>query len=76
MRSPPAPPPLGNFQTCLATHLPCLSLFIPKIMSYNISFRAIDRYKIAVAIPLLDSLIIQMQDGFLTKIATPAICFV
>ena len=45
-------------------------------MSYNISFSAINHYKMVVAIPLLDSLIIQMQDGFLTKIATPAICFV
>ena len=49
--------------------------FIPKIMSYNnnnISFSVIDHYKMVVAIPLLDSLIIQMQDGFLTKIAAPA----
>ena len=46
--------------------------FIPKIMSYSISFSAIDHYKMVVAIPLLDSLIIQMQDGFLTKIAAPA----
>ena len=35
-----------------------------------------DHNKKTVAIPTLDSLIIQMQDRFLTKIATPAICFV
>ena len=28
--------------------------FIPKIMSYSISFSAIDHYKMVVAIPLLD----------------------
>ena len=31
-------------------------------MSYNISSSSIDHYKKTVAIPLLDSLIIQMQD--------------
>ena len=45
------------------------------IMSYNISSSPIDHYKKIVAIPPLDSLIIQMQDQFLTKIATPAIYF-
>ena len=45
------------------------------IMSYNISSSPIDHYKKTVAIPPLDSLIIQMQDRFLTKIATPTICF-
>ena len=33
-------------------------------MSYNISSSSIDHYKKTVAIPLLDSLIIQMQDRF------------
>ena len=46
------------------------------IMSYDISSSPIYQYKKKVAIPLLDSLIIQMQDRFLTKIAMPAICFV
>ena len=46
------------------------------IMSYDISSSPIYQYKKNVAIPLLDSLIIQMQDRFLTKIAMPAICFV
>ena len=34
------------------------------IISYNISSSSIDRYKRTVATPLLDSLIIQMQDRF------------
>ena len=33
-------------------------------MSYNMGFNPIDHYKKTVAIPLLDSLIIQMQDRF------------
>ena len=33
-------------------------------MSYNMGFSPIDHYKKTVAIPLLDSLIIQMQDRF------------
>ena len=37
------------------------------IMSYDISSSPIYQYKKNVAIPLLDSLIIQMQDRFLTK---------
>ena len=36
-------------------------------MSYYISFSLIDHYKKTVAIPLLDSLIIQMQDRFFTN---------
>ena len=45
---------------------PCLSLFHTKnnIISYNVSSSSIDHYKKTVAIPLLDSLIIQMQDRF------------
>ena len=45
---------------------PCLSIFHTKnnITSYNVSFSSIDHYKKTVAIPLLDSLIIQMQDRF------------
>ena len=62
--TPPPPPPLGSFQTCLATQ--CLYLFHTKnnIISYNVSSSSIDHYKKTVAIPLLDSLIIQMQDRF------------
>ena len=58
------PPPLGSFQTCLATHVYRLSLFHAKnnIISYNVSSSQIDHYKKTVAIPLFDSLIIQMQD--------------
>ena len=37
------------------------------IISYNISSSPIDQYKKTVAIPLLDSLIIQMQDRFSDK---------
>ena len=58
------PPPLGSFQTM--SGYPCLSLFHTKnnIISYNICSSPIDHYKMTVAIPLLDSLIIQMQDRF------------
>ena len=75
--STPPPPPLRSFQTCLATHVSCLSLFHTKnnIMSYNISSSPIDHDKKTVATSFLDSLIInscQMQDRFLTKIAMPA----
>ena len=69
-------PAFGKFSSL--SGYPCLSLFHNKnnTMSYNISFSPIDHYKKTVAIPLLDSLIIQMQDRFFPKIATPAICFV
>ena len=50
------PPSLGSFQTCLATHVN--PFFILKI----ISSCPIDHYKKTVAVPLLDSLIIKMQD--------------
>ena len=45
---------------------PCLSLFNAKnnIISYNVSSSQIDRYKNTVAIPLLDTLIMQMQGRF------------
>ena len=71
------PPPLRSFQTCLATHVSCLSLFHTKnnIMSYNISSSPIDQDKKTVATSFLDFLIInscQMQDRFLTKIAMHA----
>ena len=58
------PPPLASFQTM--SGYPCLSLFHTKnnIISYNICSSPIDHYKMTVAIPLLDSLIIQMQDRF------------
>ena len=63
--------PLGSFQTCVATHV---YPFYTKnnIINYNISCSEIDHYKKFVAIPVLDSLIIQVQDQFLRKIATPA----
>ena len=57
-----ATPPFGKFSN-LSGYL-CLSLFHAKnnIVSYiNVSFSQIDHYKNTVAIPLLDSLIIQMQ---------------
>ena len=62
--TPPPLPPLGSFQTCLATQY--LYLFHTKnnIISYNASSSSIDHYKKTVAIPLLDSLIIQMQHRF------------
>ena len=46
--------------------LPMSILFYTKknIINYNISSSPIDHYKKTVAIPLLDSLIIQMQDRF------------
>ena len=45
---------------------PCQSLFHTKnnIKSYNVRSSQIDHYKKTVAILLLDSLIIQMQDRF------------
>ena len=57
-------PPFGNFSN-LSGYL-CLSLFHTKnnITSYNISSSPIDYYKKTVAILLLDTLIIQMQDRF------------
>ena len=69
-------PSFGKFSNL--SGYPCLSLFHTKnnIMSYNMGFSPIDHYKKTVAIPLLDSLIIQMQDRFLTKISTPEICLV
>ena len=56
----PPPPPFGKFSNL--SGYPCLSLFHTKnnIMSYNVGFNPIDHYKKTVAIPLLDSLIIQM----------------
>ena len=67
-------PHFGKFSNL--SGYPCLPLFHTKnsVMSYNLSSSPIDQYK--KFIPLLDSLIIQMQDRFLTKIAMPAICFV
>ena len=58
------PPPLGSFSNL--SGYPFLSLFHAKnnIISYNVSSSPIDRYKKTVAIPLLDSLIIQMQGRF------------
>ena len=69
-------PPFGKFSNL--SGYSCLSLFHTKnnIVSYNMGFSPIDHYKKTVAIPLLDSLIIQMQDRFLTKISTPTICLV
>ena len=59
-----ATPPFGKISNL--SGYPCLSLFHPKnnIISYNISSSPIDHYKKTVASPLLDSLIIQMQDRF------------
>ena len=56
--------PFGNFSNLPG--YPCLSLFHTKnnITSYKISSSLIDYYKKTVAIPLLDSLFIQMQDRF------------
>ena len=58
------PPPLGKFSNL--SGYPCLSLFYAKnnIKSYNVRSSQIDHYKKTVAILLLDSLIIQMQDRF------------
>ena len=55
-------PPFGKFSNLPG--YPCQPLFHTKnnIISYNISSSPIDHYKMTVAIPLLDSLIIQMQD--------------
>ena len=57
-------PPFGKFSNL--SGYSCLSLFHTKhtIVSYNMGFSPIDHYKKTVAIPLLDSLIIQMQDRF------------
>ena len=59
--------PFGKFSNL--SGYPCLSLFQTKnsIISYNISSSSIDNYKKPVAIPLLDFLIIQMQDRFSDK---------
>ena len=59
---PPGPPPFGKFSNL--SGYPRLSLFHTKnnIINYNISSSPIDHYKKIVAIPLLDSSIIQMQD--------------
>ena len=59
-----ATPPFGKFSNL--SGYPCLSLFHTKnnIISYNISSSPIDHYKKIVAIPLLNSSIIQMQDRF------------
>ena len=53
-------PPFGKFSNL--SGYSCLSLFHTKnnIVSYNMGFSPIDHYKKTVAIPLLDSLIIQM----------------
>ena len=58
----PPPPPLGTFSNL--SGYPCLSLLHAKnnIISYNVSSSQINHYKRTVAIPLFDSLIIQMQD--------------
>ena len=60
--TPPPRPPLGKFSNL--SGYPCLSLFHAKnnIVSYNVSSSQIDHYKKTVAVPLFDSLIIQMQD--------------
>ena len=57
-------PPFGKFSKLYG--YPCLSLFRTKnnIISHNISSSPIDGYKKTVAILLLDSSIIQMQDRF------------
>ena len=58
--NPPTPPPFGKFSNL--SGYPHLSLFHNRnnTMSYNINFGPIDHYKKTVAIPFLDSLIIQM----------------
>ena len=60
----PPPPPFGKISNL--SGYPCLSLSHTKnnIISYNISSSPIDHYKKTVVIPLIDSLIIQMQDRF------------
>ena len=59
--SQPPPPPFGKFSNFLSGYQ-CHPLFHTKnnIISYNISPSPIDHYKKTVAIPLLDSLIIQI----------------
>ena len=59
----PNSPPLGKFSNFLSGYQ-CQPLFHTKnnIISYSLSPSPIDHYKKTVAIPLLDSLIIQMQD--------------
>ena len=69
--------PFGKFSNL--SGYPCLSLFHAKydIISYNVSSSQIDHYKKTVATPLLDSFkSSKCNFDFLTKIATPAICFV
>ena len=56
-------PPLESFQTCLVTYVYPFFHTKNNITSYNISSSLIDHYKKIVAIPLLDSSIIQMQDA-------------
>ena len=57
-----ATPLFGKFSNL--SGYPCQPLFHTKnnVISYNISSCPIDHYKKTVAIPLLDSLIIKMQD--------------
>ena len=57
-------PPFRKFSNL--SGYPCLSLFHAKnnIITYNVSSSQIDHYKNTVAIPLLVSLIIQMQGRF------------
>ena len=55
--------PLESFQTCLVTHVYPFFHTKNNITSYIISSSLIDHYKKIVAIPLLDSSIIQMQDA-------------
>ena len=63
------PPPFGKFSNL--SGYPCLSLFHTKnnITNYNISSSPVDHYKKSLAIPFLDSLIIQMQDRFVLSSA-------
>ena len=56
--------PSESFQTCLVTYVYPFFHTKNNITSYNISSSLIDHYKKIVAIPLLDSPIIQMQDWF------------
>ena len=56
--------PLESFQTCLVTHVYPFFHTKNNITSYIISSSLIDHYKKIVAISLLDSSIIQMQDWF------------
>ena len=59
LQPPPPPPPLGSFQTCLAIHV--YPFFMPKIVPVK---SIVTRRRLLVAIPLLYSLIIQMQGRF------------